>query len=657
MAVETLSLLVSITVLLKATRGDVEHCTKGTCTTKPLGFNCNVVYEERVLRTKLPDGALRDLPGTVRGLSLLVSNTDPLSDPSLIIGWRPPEVAVSVFEVYLLTWDNHKPGKASVPFPCMFVVKVTDTSQITKIELRVTSSTFRNSKDITVYVNTWLGNKEPCFLRQAKVTFYATDSLQLTPAFWNYLLSMALPGNDSLQLSFHPLPNATRHMVQVCLKTHLQEGTQRRSGYQCSKFRSLRQGTKTGIFQFSKTCATYRIQIIPVPNAYRQVYRVHRFVPALKSPSRDPVALSLLESASLSSNTPKVKDRHGVNVILVSVLASLLGLAAGIAFIWKRVRRRRCWYSPPTNGNYELLQYPTAHNTDIDAESDVEFWSELRRTTVKNIFLLYSEDCECHLEVVESLSRCLETSFKCRVRQVDRAKDIDTQLETIYVVLLVSSKDVFTSLDLHRSKLPQIQDPITQTAGDMGRVIDRLLEAYSDRVVMVRLAFTENQYVIQSPNNHVFTIPGHMSDLICRIHKLGDLAAEHSMRKWLTTRPEAKDLMSSIEKASKCCGRSSCSVTRNPGAGLFQDSHVVAVQDIGALDRQMVDFQDLGGQTEVFEDLDGQGAYAGELKDLGEQGWNGMVLEELGGRGEDRVEVKKFTGQIGRYRAIRWTPS
>lgn len=64
-----------------------------------------------------------------------------------------------------------------------------------------------------------------------------SDTLQFTTAYWNYLLSMALPGNNSIQLSFHPLPNATRHMVQVCETT-----TQltKQSRYQCSKFRTLR---------------------------------------------------------------------------------------------------------------------------------------------------------------------------------------------------------------------------------------------------------------------------------------------------------------------------------------------------------------------------------------------------------------------------------
>ncbi|XP_067684533.1 uncharacterized protein [Haliotis asinina] len=641
MAIESLILLASITVLLKATLGDVEHCTKATCTTKPLGFNCNVVHEERVLRTKLPDGALRDLPGTVRGLSLLVSNTDPRSDPTLIISWRPPEVAISVFEVYLLTWDNRKPETASVSFPCMFVVNVTDSSKVAKTELRVTSSSFRNSKDITVYVNTWLGNKEPCFLRQAKVTFYATDSLQFTPAYWNYLLSMTLPGNGSLQLSFHPLPNATRHLVQVC-----QEGTQRGSGYQCSKFRSLRKGTNTGMFQFSNTCATYRIQIIPVPNTYRQVYRVIRFVPDLKSPPRDPVALSLFDTPSLTSNTPKVKDKHGANVILVSVLASLLGLTAGMAIIWKRVTWRRCWHSPPTNGNYELLQCPTAQNTDdLNAESDVEFWNELENATLKNISFLYSKDCECHLEAVEAFTRCLETSFRCSFHQVDCAKDIETQLKTAHVVLLVNSKDVFKSWYLYQSRLSQIQNPPALTAGKLGRVIHKLLEAHSDRLLMVRLAFTEDQYMITSPNNHVFSIPEHMSDLVCRIHKLGNLVAENSVRKWLSTRPEGKDLMSSIEQASKCCCKSRCSVIGHPGVELFQDSHVVDVQDTAGQDREVVDLPDLGGETDVFEDSDGQGVIVVHLKDVGEQESSGVVFEDLVGQGQHSVQDKELSGQ------------
>ncbi|XP_046356029.2 uncharacterized protein LOC124134951 [Haliotis rufescens] len=641
MAFKTFRLLIFITVLLKATRGDLGDCTKTTCTTTPLGFNCNVVYDEGVLQRKLPDGALRDLPGTVRGLSLLVSNTDPRSDPTLVISWKPPEVAISVYEVYLITWDNRNPENGNLPFPCMFVVNVTDSSQITKVEFRVTSSTFRNSKDVTVYVNTWLGDREPCFLRQAKVTFYATDTLQFTTAYWNYLLSMALPSNNSIQLSFHPLPNATRHMVQVCETT-----TQlpKQSGYQCSKFRTLRKGTITGIFQFSKTCATYRIKIIPVPNTNRQVYRIHRFVPALQCPPRDPVAFSLLDtSASVISNKPCTtncgiktsgastqKSKNTLGVILGSVLASLVGLVAGIAFIWKRDRRRRYRSSTPKNADYELLHHVTANNTNLDAESDVEFWNKLKNTTTKNISMLYSEDCECHSETVEALSRCLETLFNCRVRRIDRSQDIATQLGNTHVVLFVNSKNVLTSWNMHRSSLSHSQEPFSRTAFDLGCMIQKLLASYSDRVVMVRLDYTEEQHVIQCKNNHVFNIPRHMSELICRIHELGELAGKDSARKCLVERQEGKDLLFSIEKASQCCGRFRCTVTSNSVVELFQgDAHGVGEPD-------------LAGQGAHVVELRGkalQGEHSGDLHDKALQGAPRIDLHDNALRGARGVDL------------------
>ncbi|XP_071083767.1 uncharacterized protein [Haliotis cracherodii] len=701
MAFKTFRLLVFITVLLKATRGDFGDCTKTTCSTTPLGFNCNVVYDEGVLQRKLPDGALRDLPGTVRGLSLLVSNTDPRSDPTLIISWKPPEVAVSVYEVYLITWDNRNPENGNVPFPCMFVVKVTDSSQITMVEFRVTSSTFRNSKDVTVYVNTWLRDRDPCFLRQAKVTFYATDTLQFTTAYWNYLLSMALPGNNSIQLSFHPLPNATRHMVQVCETT-----TQlpKQSGYQCSKIRTLRKGTNTGIFQFSKTCATYRIKIIPVPNTNRQVYRIHRFVPALQCPPRDPVALSLLDtSASVISNKPcttncgiktsgastqKIGDTLGVRVILGSVLASLVGLVAGIAFIRKRDRRRRYCSSTPKNADYELLQHVTAYITNLDAGSDVDFWNTLRNSTTKNISMLYSEDCECHSETVEALSRCLETLFNCRVRRIDRSQDIATQLGNTHVVLFVNSKNVFTSWNMHRSSLSHSQEPFSRTAFDLGCMIQKLLASYSDRVVMVRLDYTEEQHVIQCKNNHVFNIPRHMYELICRIHELGELAGKDSARKCLMERQEGKDLLFSIEKASQCCGRYRCTVTSNSVVELIQgDAHGVGEPDLAGQGAHVVELREkalqgapridlhdnalrgahgvdlndtaLQGAHGVYlHDTALQGAHGVDLHDEALQGAPGVVLAEfcgqetpvvalqdIGGHGEHGVEPKDFAGQ------------
>lgn len=276
--------------------------------------------------------------------------------------------------------------------------------------------------------------------------------------------------------------------------------------------------------------------------------------------------------------------------------------------------------------------------------------------------MLYSEDCECHSETVDALSRCLETLFNCRVCRIDRSQDIATQLGNTHVVLFVNSKNVFTYWNMHRSSLSHSQEPFSRTAFDLGCMIQKLLASYRDRVVMVRLDYTEEQHVIQCKNNHVFNIPRHMSELICRIHELGELAGKDSARKCLEERQEGKDLLFSIEKASQCCGRFRRTVTSNSVVELIQgDAHGVGEPDLAGQGAHVVELRDKALQGAHSGDLHDKalpGAPRIDLHDKTLQGASGVVFEEfcwqetpvlalqdIGGHGEHGVERKDVAGQ------------